>query len=838
MVAIDLANSSASRAFDISTDAIAGKTTHQIVGSANGFNDSIYQELATSGRVVSLTPIVFDYITSPQLGNRPFTLLGIDPFTDTQFRNYFSADGEVPVDQLSAFLTIPGAILISTGLAERYQLSPCSTLQLNESEDFSACSITIQTNGTQQAVYIVGLIEPEDRLAAQALDSIILTDIASAQELLGKVGLLDRIDVILFQEPDSSKLNETQSTEDFLRSYLPEGIRLQRVADTDGTVQEMTEAFRVNLTALSLLALLVGLFLIYNTITFSVVQRRPLFGILRCLGVTRREIFLLVLVEALLVGLIGSTLGVICGIFLGQGAVRLVTQTINDLFFVISVQGVQIPTTSLIKGFLIGVTATILTAVPPGWEAAAVEPRTALFRSGLEEKAHKAVGWVAFFGGILIISGAAILLLIPTNDLVISFGGTFAVIVGFAMLTPLITEQTTRVLSPLLGKIWGALGRIAPRDLSKSVSRISIAIAALMIAVAVTIGVSLMINSFRFTIDTWLGQTLQGDIYISTPGLTTTQPGSAIDPKIVKAVLEQEGVAEIASLRAVTVGSTVGSASLTAIDQPVRNPGLFLSANGTPEQVWKEMQEGAVIVSEPFASRHQIPEKGGVIQLYSDIGLVAFPVAGIISDYASTQGIIRMEMEIYQKYWNDESISALALFLEPGSDLQEITRRLQVSLAPIQDVFVRPNQELRSEALSIFDRTFAITGAMQILATLVAFVGVLSTMLAIQLEKKRQMGILRSIGLTVRQLWGLVLLQTSIMGTIAGLLAIPTGYVLSLILIHIINRRSFGWTLQTQIDPEPFIVAMLVSVSASLIAGLYPAYKTGKMAAVDALRSD
>ncbi len=581
-----------------------------------------------------------------------------------------------------------------------------------------------------------------------------------------------------------------------------------------------------------------GLFLIYNTITFSVVQRRALFGSLRCLGVTRREIFLFVIIEAFIVGIVGSALGVLLGIFLGQGAVRLVTQSINDLFFVIHVQGVQIPMSSIIKGFVIGVLATIVTAAPPAWEAASVQPRIALYRSGLEDKAHRFVIWAAIFGGMLIVSGIVLLLLIHTNNLLISFGGTFAVIVGFSMLTPLITESITRILSVWLGRVWGALGQFAPRDLAQSISRISIAIAALMVAVSVTIGVSLMIGSFRYTVETWLSQSLQGDIYISAPGLTATQPGSVINPEVVRVVQDQPDVAQFASLRAVIVESKYGPVNLTAIDKPVRNSRLFLSATGTPEQVWNQMKGGSVIISEPFANRFGIPSSGGFIQLYTNKGLVAFPVAGIFSDYASTQGTIRMEMELYQELWDDKNISALALFLRPDTNVQQITRILQDQLAPIQQVFVRPNQELRAEALSVFDRTFAITGAMRILATLVAFIGVLSTLLAIQLEKKRQLGILRSVGLTIRQLWGVILVQTGIMGTIAGLLAIPTGYVLSLILIFIINRRSFGWTLQLKIEPEPFVLAMVVSIVASLLAGIYPAIKTGRMAIADALRSD
>jgi putative ABC transport system permease protein len=138
--------------------------------------------------------------------------------------------------------------------------------------------------------------------------------------------------------------------------------------------------------------------------------------------------------------------------------------------------------------------------------------------------------------------------------------------------------------------------------------------------------------------------------------------------------------------------------------------------------------------------------------------------------------------------------------------------------------------------LEVFDRTFAITGALQLLATVVAFIGVLSALLSLQLDKQRQLGILRAVGLTARQLWGLVMLETGLMGTVAGLLSMPTGYALSLILIYIINRRSFGWTLQMQVEPAPFIEALTVAIIAALLAGVYPAYRMGKMVTAEALR--
>ena len=818
VVAIDLANASASQAFDLSTEAVAGRATHQIVAGPQGLDQEVYVALRRAGLAndgVASAPVLNDYVTASQLGGRPLQLLGVDPFAEAPFRSYVAGEGNVPIAQLTAFLTRPGAILLSADLAERYGV------QLGS-------EITLDVGGYQRPAVVAGLLQPADGLSRRALDGMILADISTAQELTGRLGRLDRIDLIL---PENDRVAMQR-----LEALLPAELSVTPVAARSGTIEQMTAAFRTNLTALSLLALVVGLFLIYNTMTFSVVQRRPLFGTLRCLGVTGREVFLLVLGEALVIGLLGAFLGVILGVILGQGAVQAVTQTINDLYFVLTVRGVAIPTSSVLKGLALGVAATMLAAAPPAWEAATVPPRTALSRSGLESKAGRAVKGAAL-ASLALLAAGVVLLLIPAPGLTLSFAGTFAVIVGIGMQTPLVTKLLMDGVTPLSSRLGGVLGRMAPRSVVSSLSRTAIAIAALMIAVSVTIGVSLMVSSFRYTVVAWLAQTVQGDVYISPPSATATAISATIDPAAEAIVRGWPGVARVDTLRSVTVDSPDGPVQLAAVDNPgLGDERIFLAADGAPEEVWAAMQAGAVIVSEPYANRVGLPRSGGEVTLQTEQGQRAFPVAGIYYDYASSQGVVMLALPLYRELWQDDAITALALRLEDGADPDQITRQLQDALAPVQALEVRPNQALRDEALVIFDRTFAITGALQLLATLVAFIGVLSALLSLMLDKQRELGILRAVGLTGRQLWRLVSLETGLMGAVAGLLAMPTGLALALILIYIINRRSFGWTLQMQIAPEPFVQALVVAVVAALLAGLYPAYRMTRMAAADAMR--
>jgi len=249
----------------------------------------------------------------------------------------------------------------------------------------------------------------------------------------------------------------------------------------------------------------------------------------------------------------------------------------------------------------------------------------------------------------------------------------------------------------------------------------------------------------------------------------------------------------------------------------------------------QELRTGAVLLSEPLANRLDLTS-GDTVNLYTPQGEKSFPVAGVFYDYASSEGSVMMWMEHYRQIWGDYEVTSIGLRLPPASDPDQVVREIQSSLVTTQRLVIRANSALRADVLEVFDRTFAITGALQILATIVAFIGILSTLLLLQLEKQREIGILKALGLTGRELWKLTMLETGLMGLTAGLLAIPTGIALSLILIYVINLRSFGWTLQLMMSPQAFALGLIVAISAALLAGILPAMRLSRMQAADAIR--
>ncbi len=820
IVAIDLATGAANRAFTISTEAVAGKTTHQIVGGPSGVDESIYVTLRQQLGYRLSAPIVEGYVTAEELDMQPMRLLGVDSFAESPFRNYLNDNNTNFADDngFTAFIVQPNTVLLSADLANQYNIHV---------GDF----IHIHVAGHRHTLQIVSLLKADDKNEQRGLDGLLIADIGTAQEVLGKVGTLDRIDLIIPEGTQGKAILKR------ITATLPPGARIEQ--PTDSAVEEMTAAFRLNLTALSLLALLVGMFLIYNTVVFSVVQQRPVLGSLRALGVTRGQIFSIILSEAGLLGVIGTILGLGLGYLLGRGAVQIVTTNINDLFFVVTVRRIDIPPLTLLKGAVIGIAAALIAAALPAYEATNVPPVSAIQRSHIEERVRNALYWVSGVGvGILLLG---ITLLIPEWHLIITFAGIFAIIIGISLLTPALTLGLMHIWAGLIrffGKSFSPLIRLAIRDITRSLSRTSVAIAALMVAVSVIVGVSLMISSFRLTVEQWLTDLLQADIFVSAPSLISDQTTSPLAHDVVEKLETFPGVVQIATSRLVDVSAgDLGMIQLAAVSMDIAGDKRYYKASvGDPAKTWEALNAGGLIINEPMSNRFKLGV-GDEVSLLTDRGEHRFPIVAVAYDFDVQSGAL-IDNAIYRTYWNDSNLSSAALFVESGVDVDAKINELRAAFAGEAELVIRSSRDLREHSLTIFDRSFSITVALQMLAMTVAFIGILSALMSLQLERRREVGTLRAIGMTRRQLWRLTLVETGLMGTTAGILAMPTGCVLAVILIYIINLRSFGWTLQLHLQPVYFLQALIVALLAALLAGIYPAWRVGRMQPADALREE
>ena len=836
-VSIDLANESARRAFSLATEAVTGRATHQIVAGPSGLPDDFYRVLKVELGARPAAPILSGDVAAADRPGRTFTVLGVDPFAEEPFRPYLGEAGRSsapgasagerrdppPRDRLStvaALVTRPGAVLVARPTARELGLAVGDRL-------------AIRVAGARRELVVVGLLEPGDPASARALDGLLVTDIASAQEIFGAAGRIGRIDLIVSDDAAGRARLER------IARRLPPGAELVTAGARAGTTAQMIRAFQWNLTALSLLALVVGMFLIYQTMTFSVVQRRPLIGTLRALGVTRGEIFALVMSEAALIGVVGTAAGLALGFTLARGLLGLVTRTINDLYFVLSVRDVTLDPLVLAKGVLLGVGATLAAALAPALEATGAPPRVVMSRGALETSARRMVPRATGIGAGLV-AGGALILALPAG-IVGGFAGLFVLMIGSALVAPAAALGLLRLLNPPIAAGFGTVGRLAARGIVAAFSRTSVAIAALMIAVSAAIGVGIMIASFREAVVSWLEGTLRADVYVSAPSLVGNRPDATLDPALVARLAATPGVARAGTSRSVLVPGPGGPSRVVALDVDPARPPRWRFREGSADAVWSRGREGAigdaVIVSEPYANRRGA-RVGDAVRLRSDRGDHDFRVGGVFYDYGSSAGVVVMGRRTYDRFWDDRRVSGLAIEAAPGADLGALVADLRARAAGGQEIVVRSNRALREASLEIFDRTFAITGVLRTLTVAVAFIGMLAALMALQLERAREIAVLRTLGLTPRQVWRLVTVETGLMGLLAGVLAVPGGLLLAGILVFVINRRSFGWTMP--IDPSPAILlqGVALSVLAAVLAGLYPAWRMARALPADALRDE
>jgi len=816
IVAVDLANSSAKKAFLLSMDAVTGDATHQVIGGPQGVPESIYAELRVNHGFDDIAPVVEGRVF---LKDASLTLLGIDLFAENEMRDYqfdsFTSealpdDGNGNAEGLFLdFLIEPGSVAMSADTAAGFGLAVGDVFE-------------VDAGGRKVPARLVATIAGA---GDASLEQLVVCDIATAQEWLERSGWLSRIDV---------KLADAEGQIAAFEAALPDRTRLLRAASRTQATVDMSKAFMTNLTAMSLLALLVGVFLIFNSVNFSVLQRRNLIGVLRAIGLTRKQLVMMLLAEAFLIGLIASVLGLLLGIVLGESLLGLVSRTINDLYFRVTVTQVQVSPFSVVKGLLAGIGAALLAAAIPAWEATSFQPRLALSRSVLEQRVQRSSP-LASMAGIALMIVAVMLIQFSGTSLTAGLAAVLLLILGFGLVIPLFVRFATRMMITFAGRLGGVPGRMAIAGISAGLSRTAVAVVALTVAVSATIGVSVMVDSFRGSVNNWLQQTLQAELYAGV------QSGS-MSSQLVEEVGRLEGVDAVSTSRRIWLEADSGRTQLRVIRMA---PGSYAGTeilDADPTQVWPKWEtEDVVLVSEPYAFQNQVG-RGDLIVLPTDLGSREFLIAATFQSYDVNASAVLMSRQVFSRFFEDEAVDSVGLYLDEDSDAEQVAEAVRGLNASddesAQALRVISNLNIRELSLKIFDRTFVITDVLYWLALGVAFIGILSAMLALQLERARELATLRALGMTTRQVSGMILTQTGVVGLLSGLAAIPMGIVMAVVLIKVINRRAFGWQIEMSIGPEILGVAIVFAVVAALLAGIYPAYRAGRSQPALAMREE
>ena len=816
-VSVQMAIHTAIEAFNATVDHVSGKAQLQVTSSGRGFPEEVYLKVKKVEGIKAATPVIQFISKIDEPVGEPLYLLGIDIFSDQQFRDY---ELYAETDEDLRFLKDPRAIAITEKLAHRHGLKKGDTLSVI----FGSKRVTL---------HITNLLKMEG--PAKSLEGNFgLMDIAAAQEALEKVGFIDRIDLLVDQSASFDGVEKE------LRKVIPPGTEVRRSDTRSGQIEKMVSAFHLNLTALSLISLVVGMFLIYNAISISVIQRRREIGILRSIGATRSQILSLFLCEAGLIGGVGSLIGIGMGIGLAKVMLYFVSRTITSLYILVRTEDLIISPFLLIAGGLLGCLASVFSAIGPAKEASEIPPKEAFSPGTLERKVKIRLKLLSLIGlGLLALSLIFALQRPLDQTPVFGFLAALLIVIGMAFLIPSITFFCNRLLAPVLHLLFGVEGRLASRYLRDSMARTMITIAALMTALSMLISISIMILSFRKTVDLWVEQSLNGDVFIFPGSYSLTGYSALLPLEVSRALPSLPGVKAVDSFRALEVDYQGQPALIASV-----NGEVFLGlkvirfTHGDPKTILNRFASGqSILVTESFSLRHRV-DAGDRITINTPQGMREFLISGAFYDYSSDWGMILMEKRLFQSLWDDEAFHSAGIYLKEGASLDSFKEMIRERFSKPYQLFVASHRELRNEILKIFDQTFAITYALEFIAIFVAILGIINSLNGLVIERQRDIGILRSVGGLRTQIQKSILIEAGLIGFFSLALGLLCGFLLSLLLIYVINKQSFGWTIQFTIPVMRLIEFWAMVMITSVIAGFIPARRAAKLNLVESLRME
>jgi putative ABC transport system permease protein len=833
-IAVRTANTEVLHSFEQTVAAVSGSATLEIVGHDEGLDEALIVGVRQVPGIRSVDPILMVEVRvagGPHEG-RGVALLGLDliDMMSRQSLTIQKAKSDTELDGLVA----PDSLFLGQALAVEWGLA--------EGDD-----IEVQAGSQRVSLRVEGILEAVGGTRSMWTRMAVM-DIAAAQKVFGLIGKLDRIELIT----DSSR--PLEQIQEQVQGSLPASATVQRPDSRGRQVENMVRAFQTNLTVLSGVGLLVGVFLIYNTVSFSVIQRRREIGIFRAIGMSERTVSALFVSEAAALGLVGGLLGALLGVWVATALTGLLGRTLTDLYA--SVPSSMIGRGSgrwlavLVEGGILGGVVSALGALAPSADAGRTVVVRALAPGSYDMAKQSATGAAAFVGGLLLVASAVLLLGSPIDGIpVFGYAAAFGLLAGLSGFIPLLI-QTVYWWNHVKARARresdaGTLEKIASEQIARCSSRSTVTVSALLVGVAIMVGVVMMVRSFRHTVEVWIEETVIADLIVTPQAWLQGSRGSSSERTLPSSWADElghvEGVAAVDLYRDVRIKLGDRSVALVSRDLHIHaERSRYLVLSGDSSTVLRQAaRDGGVLLSEVLAGSLSI-EVGQQVELPTPFGTKAFPVAGIFYDYATDGGKIVMDRATYRRWWRtDDAITVFPIYLSAGADAARvrdaILRRLAANPMGAGPAVVS-NGELRREILEIFDRTFLLTYALEAIAVLIAVLGIVNTLVTSVLERRREFATLQAIGASERQIQALVLWEASYLGAIGAFLGVIGGIVLAYMLIKVINKQSFGWTIQMKWTPEVWIAAVVISLAVAVLSGYWPARWASHQPAVEGLR--
>jgi putative ABC transport system permease protein len=817
MVGVMSINGSVLEAFRSTVDAIAGKADLTVAGAQTGFEESVLERVRAvpgvthaSGALTTIAPV------KGAPGERLY-VMGVDLLDDGHFRTYEGVDRDLGglSDDLE-FLNSTDRMLVSERFAREHGLKVGDTFQL------------ITGSGPQDFV-VHALIRESGPVKAFG-GSVGVMDVASAQAAFGRDRVLDRIDVAV--DPAVG----VEAVQARLQSALGGAFEVERPSRRGGSVATMVRSFQMGLNLGSGVALLVGVFLVYNTIAISVVQRRREIGTLRALGATRLCIRALFTLEALVLGGVGTVVGLPLGVLVGRGAIGWVSGAISSLYVQVNARDVTVGPLELGLGVALGVLGSGFAALRPALVASSVPPVEALRRDAAQGAEVGAGSVPAVLGGVcLLLVYPASWLPSPLENLPVGgYLAIFLVLMGATLLAPLLLRLLWRVYQRPGEAVLGVSGRLAADNFARAPGRTAVPVSALAIGVSMAVCLSGFVGSFQTASHKWLDQSVPADLFITSAARIAGSRNQPMGPELAEELAALPGVAEVDRVRVLphdVLGLRAYVISLTPeIYERHGRPELLEGRLPTRE----ERLAGRVIISENLSRRRGLHVED-TFEMSTPTGARTYTVAAVAVDYTSDQGVVFLAREVYQAHFQDDRVDTFELYLADRSTLDALRRTITERWGERHQLYVLSNADLRQEATALIDDAFAVSYAMEVVAVLLALLGVVNTLLAAVLDRTREIGLLRAVGASRSHIVRLFVGEAAFIGLSGGLIGGLAGLWMGVLVTEVVGGQATGWSFP-YIFPTGLALTMGgASTLCAILAGLYPARRAATLNVVEAL---
>jgi len=815
-VGMHTANRTVSRAFNKTVDRIAGAAQLQVSAGETGFPEEALEKVQSLIEVQAAAPVIEAVLNTGLKGQGNLLVLGVDMTGDRNLRDYdLEGQDDDVIDDPLVFLAQPDSLILSKPFADK------NGIQRNQ-------KITLETMIGPRQFTVRGIMKPTG-LAGAFGGNLAIMDIYAAQMIFGRGRLFDRIDI---------GVTEGVTVEECRRkiaSLLGPGYEVAPPSSRGEHFESISRGLSISINITSLFALLIGVFIIYNSFSIAITQRRSEIGILRAMGASERQVLTMFLGESAVAGIIGSFLGIWLGLGMARAIAPQLSYLVSEVYGAAQVTDViETDSTLLVTALIIGVVASILGGLLPARSASAVDPVRAL-QKGRYQVLGEGENRLRRRGALVLLLAAALALMTGAANNLIFYAGYVVCVLAIVLLSPALSLRLARAIRPLWRKIRPVEGALAADSLIQAPRRTSATISALMLSLAMAVGFSGVAAGIYTSVLEWMDNTLNPDLFVA-PGESVTQKGFRFPGSMSAELAAIPGIEEAHPVRDARVLINGVPAMAVAVDiDHVQRRVKPMVVEGNAEEMLRLAKAGQGVILSDSLARIRGFHKGDTIEINTPTGPLRLPILGTTIDYSDQQGSFLMDRSVYLHYWKDDTANIFRVYLRKGTNPEKVRQAIYERFSDQRRLFVFTNDSLRKYVLDTTAQWFGLTYIQLAVALLVAVLGIVNTLTVSITDRRRELGVLQAVGALRRQVRGTVWMEAVAIGLIGVILGCALGAVMLFYNLDMIGRDMAGLRISYEY-PIGFALALFpVIVGAALLAAIWPGEAAVRASLVESL---